>query len=302
MSTTRPKAPSKLPATLGMLGMLALLILCAVMLERANWDRLPGVPGEVLGYLAKMAEGVASDPRAEPTGRGVAPGDTYGTWWWIAFDKMIDSIAMAWIGTVIGASLSFPLAFLAANNTAPGPLRFAIRGLFNGIRAIPDLVFAILVMLPIFGLTPTAGAMALGVNSIGTLGKLTLESIEAIDPGPMEAVRASGATWLQTMRVAVVPQMLPETMAFWLYRFEVNIRASAVLGVLGAGGIGKVLSDVIGHRLWERAGITLLVVIVVTVIVDQISASVRHRIIHGSSSSRRGRADEPEPLPVTVTA
>ena len=123
--------------------------------------------------------------------------------------------------------------------------------------------------------------LAIGVGSIGTLGKLTSEAIEAVPTGPGEATRSTGAGTLQTLRWAVTPQILPEVIAFWLYRFEINIRASAILGILGAGGVGSLLAQVFERRDWERIGITLTVIIVVTVIVDQISGAVRHRVISG---------------------
>jgi len=158
---------------------------------------------------------------------------------------------------------------------------------------VPELVLAIIVMLPIFGLGPVAGTMALGIHSIGTLGKLTSEVIEGAERGPVEAALSSGAKPFQILRHATVPQVMPEVVAFWLYRFEINIRAGAVLGVLGAGGIGSLLSSILSRRLWERAGITLLVVILVTILVDWISARLRARIIGGSSAefSRKAAAN-----------
>ena len=135
---------------------------------------------------------------------------------------------------------------------------FVVRQVLNAIRAVPELVFAIVVVMPIFGLGPVTGAIALGIGSVGTLGKLTSEVIEGIDPGPVEAARASGARPLQIIRWGVLPQALPETVAFWLYRFEINIRAGAILGVVGAGGIGSLLSSLFGRRLWDRIGLTLL--------------------------------------------
>ena len=203
---------------------------------------------------------------------------------------MIESIHMAWIGTLIGAVFSLPLAFLAAENVSPKPVVFVTRQVLNAIRAVPELVLAIIVMLPIFGLGPVAGTMALGVHSIGTLGKLTSEVIEGAEPGPVEAAVASGARPFQILRSATVPQVMPEIVAFWLYRFEINIRAGAVLGVLGAGGIGSLLSSILSRRLWERAGITLLVIILVTVLVDALSARLRSRIIGGPSSEFAERA------------
>ncbi len=138
--------------------------------------------------------------------------------------------------------LSLPLGFLAAHNVSPRPVSAAVRVFLDAIRAFPEIVLAVVVFVPIAGLGPFAGALAIGIHSVGTLGKLTAEAIESIDRGPVEAARATGGSALQVQRWAVVPQVLPEIIAFWLYRFEVNVRAAAVLGVVGAGGIGSLLS------------------------------------------------------------
>lgn len=270
----RPDPPSKLPRTLGLLATLGLVLL-AVWIADAPWMRVLDIPEKLQQYGGLMAEGIFHDPLDEP----------YDGFWSSSFSLMVESLQIAWIGTAIGALFSFPIAFAAASTMAPAPVTFAARQLLNSIRAVPEIILAIAVMLPIFGLGPLSGALALGVHSVGTLGKLTAEAIEGVPPGPVEAVRSSGASPLQTLRWAVVPQVLPETVAFWLYRFEVNIRASAVLGVLGAGGIGSLLSQLFRHREWERIGIALVVVIVVTIAVDQVSASVRRRIIHGATPS-----------------
>ncbi len=168
------------------------------------------------------------------------------------------------------------------SNVSPPAVVFGVRQVLNLIRAIPELIFAIALMLPVFGLGPLAGALAIGVGSVGTLGKLTSEAIEGIDPGPVEAARSSGARPVAVLRWGVVPQVLPEVVAFWLYRFEINILTSAVLGVLGAGGIGSLLAQLFERRIWDRIGITVVVIVVVTVLVDQVSAAIRSRIIDGT--------------------
>lgn len=266
----RPSAPSKLPTTVGLV-VSAVVVIGAIILVDANWDRLPELPPALVQYFGLMAEGVLHVPTEDP----------YADYWTRALFAMIETLQMAWIGTVIGAILSFPIGFLAARNIAPTPVVFVTRQVLNMIRAIPEVVFGIVIMLPIFGLGPLAGALAIGVGSIGTLGKLTSEVVESIDTGPVESARASGAASLSTIRWTIVPQVLPEVVAFWLYRFEINIRASAILGILGAGGVGSLLAQVFERRDWERIGITLTVIIVVTVIVDQISGAVRHRVISG---------------------
>ncbi len=279
-STSRPTKPHHTLRTVGLAAGIALVVACFVLVD-AKWSRLPEAPGIIADYLRLMSKGVFTDPLADPT----------SGYWTRAVALMIESIHMAWIGTLIGAVFSLPLAFLAAENVSPKPVVFVTRQVLNAIRAVPELVLAIIVMLPIFGLGPVAGTMALGVHSIGTLGKLTSEVIEGADPGPVEAALASGARPFQILRSATVPQVMPEIVAFWLYRFEINIRAGAVLGVLGAGGIGSLLSSILSRRLWERAGITLLVIILVTVLVDALSARLRSRIIGGSSSDLTQRPE-----------
>jgi phosphonate transport system permease protein len=199
-----------------------------------------------------------------------------------AMDAMIESLQMAWIGTVIGAALSLPLGFLGAKNVSSGLVSSIVRQILNAIRAFPEIVLAIAIFIPIAGLGPVAGALAIGVHSAGTLGKLTAEAIEGIDPGPVEAARAVGGRGLQVQRWGVAPQVLPEIIAFWLYRFEINIRAGAVLGVVGAGGIGFALQQTIAFGRYPEAGMALIVVVVATMAVDTVSGAVRRRIIEGS--------------------
>lgn len=266
----RPAAPSRTRARLTWLAGTGVL-LAAVVIVDARWGRLLEAPGALWDYGGLMAGGVLRNPFD----------GAYPEYWAVSFELMVESLQMAWIGTVIGALLSFPLGFLAASNIAPPAVVLGVRQVLNLIRAVPELIFAIALMLPVFGLGPLAGALAIGVGSVGTLGKLTSEAIEGIDPGPVEAARSTGAGAVSVLRWGVVPQVLPEVVAFWLYRFEINIRASAVLGVLGAGGIGSLLAQLFERRIWDRIGITIVVVVVVTVLVDQLSAAIRSRIIAG---------------------
>ena len=193
---------------------------------------------------------------------------------------MWDSIAMAWLGTLIAALFAIPMSFLAAENLVARPIAWVTRQIFNILRAIPEVILALL-FVPMFGLTPMAGVMAIGVGSIGSLGKLFYEIIENIQPGPVEAADAVGASRLQRVRWGVVPQVAPELSSFLLYRFEINIRASAVLGVVGAGGIGGALTDSFRFKEYGVAGLALIVVIVGTIVVDTISGAVRRRIVAG---------------------
>ncbi len=195
---------------------------------------------------------------------------------------------MAWVGTIIGAVLSLPLGFLGAKNVSSGLVSNVMRLILNAIRAFPELILAIAIFIPIAGLGPVAGALAIGIHSIGTLGKLTAEAIEGIDPGPWRPRVRSVARGLQVQRWGVLPQVLPEIVAFWLYRFEINIRAGAVLGVVGAGGIGFLLDKTLKFRRWPQAGMAILVVIVATILIDTIS---------GGCAAASSRAATPSPWP-----
>jgi phosphonate transport system permease protein len=246
--------------------------LWAALTTDANWGRLPDAPAQ-LWRIATLMFGqldLADLPRA------------------LSF--MWESVAIAWIGTIIAATLSFPLAFLAAQNIS-GRLSVGItRQLLNIPRAIPEIIFAI-ALIPVFGLGALAGTLAIGLSSTGTIGKLSAEIIEGCDSGPVEAADAAGANKVQRVRWAVIPQVMPEIIAFWLYRFEINIRASAVLGVVGAGGIGTMLQQSIQYRDWGAAGMALIVVVVATILIDALSGYVRRRIIRGPKTRTARRPE-----------
>ncbi len=196
------------------------------------------------------------------------------------FPQVLESLYIAWIGTTIGAFFSFILAFPAAKNISPRWLTVIVRNLFNAIRAFPELLLAF-VFLPITGPGAWTGTLAIGIHSIGTLGKLSSEVIEGIDPGPLEAIDSAGGRRLSVMRFGVLPQILPTIVSYWLYRFEINLRVSAFLGVIGAGGIGAEVLSQLRFRDFPKAGAVLLTVVVVVLIIDSISSAIRRRIIAG---------------------
>ena len=198
------------------------------------------------------------------------------------FEKILESLYIAWVGTIIGATFSFPLALVAATNVAPRWLAAPVRGLLSGIRAFPELVLAV-ILIPSFGLGPFTGTLAIGLHSIGTLGKLTSEVVEGIDEGPLEAMQAAGGTKLSQIRYGILPQAMPTILAYWLYRFEINVRASAVLGVVGAGGVGAELVGRLRFRAdWPKAGTVLLLTVITVLVIDAISGTIRRRIISGN--------------------
>jgi phosphonate transport system permease protein len=192
---------------------------------------------------------------------------------------LLDTAAIAVLGTVISAVLCVPFAFWAAS--AKGKARLATgsgKFMLSLIRTFPEVVMAI-IFIKAVGPGSYAGALALGVHSIGMLGKLYSEAVENMDRGPSEALVACGANKLQTLWFAVLPQVLPDFFSFALYRFEINIRSAAILGVIGAGGIGTPLIFALDARNWSRVGIILLGVIVMVTIIDLISGYIRKRLV-----------------------
>ena len=268
VASVRPERPSHAKRHLAMLGT-GLLVAWAVITVGVDPANLLELPGGIALVFYEMFLESGPDWSYLPT----------------AIDGMIESLEIAWVGTVIGAILSLPLGFFGARNVSSGFASNVMRQILNAIRAFPEIVLAIAIFIPIAGLGPVAGALAIGLHSVGTLGKLTAEVIEGIDPGPVEAARAAGAGSLQMQRWGVLPQVLPEIIGFWLYRFEINIRAGAVLGVVGAGGIGFSLQQTIQFHRYPLAGTAIIVVVVATIAVDTISGWVRRRIIEGAESS-----------------
>ncbi len=227
--------------------------------------RLAEAPAEIWHIFRQMVP-----PAWENTGR--------------TFDKLLESLYIAWVGTIIGAVLSLPLAFMAAANMAPRWIATPTRAFLSAVRSFPELLLAF-VLLPITGLGAFTGTLAIGLHSIGTLGKLASEVVEGIDEGPVEAIQAAGGTRPAQVRYGVLPQVMPTVMAYWLYRFEINIRASAVLGVIGAGGVGAELVGRLRFRDFPEAGTVLVLTVATVLVIDAISGSIRRRIISGEPGS-----------------
>lgn len=262
----KPSSRRRLTATI----VVTVIVIVAFWSVDINWARLSSLPGEIVRYLWLMF----ANPNWDKIGEALLQ-----TW---------RSVEMAWVGTVIGLVISLPLSFLAARGFAPAPARGALRLLFSVIRAVPEIIIAIAI-LSVTGLTPLTGALALAVNSVGTLGKWGYEAIEGVDPGPIEAVRAAGGSTPEVIRWGVWPQAMPDFVSFWLYRFEINVRASAILGLIGVGGIGDMLTSYTQYREWSTVGMLLLVVVVVTMSIDAVSGTLRRRITEGASARELDR-------------
>ena len=192
--------------------------------------------------------------------------------------ELIVTLQIALWGTALAIVGSVPLALLAASNITPWWVHQPVRRLLDACRAINEMVFALLFVVAV-GLGPFAGVLALWVHTTGTLAKLFSEAVEAIDPQPVEGIRATGAHPLAEIVYGVIPQVLPLWISYALYRFEANVRSASVVGMVGAGGIGMVLWEVIrGFEYAQTAAVLIMLVVSVSVI-DLLSAQLRKRLI-----------------------
>lgn len=192
---------------------------------------------------------------------------------------MLETIRMAVVGTTLGGLLAFPLSLLAAKNIFTTTwITFPARFLLNLIRTLPELLLAA-IFVAIFGIGPIPGIFALMLFSLGIIAKLFYESIEAIDPGPMEAMTAVGANKVKSIFFGVVPQIMSSFMSFFLYSFEINIRAAAVLGLVGAGGIGLYYEKTLGFFQYDRVSTIIIYTLIVVLIIDYLSTKIRERLV-----------------------
>jgi phosphonate transport system permease protein len=201
----------------------------------------------------------------------------------LSIGRMVETIVLGMMATLFGIIFSIPVSFLAARNLMSGsPVTVAVyyvtRGILNIIRSIEPMIWAIVAVI-VVGLGPFAGIIALTVHSIAALGKLYSEAIESIDPGPIEAIQATGATRLQTIMYAVVPQMIPPFVSFSIYRWDINVRMSTVIGLVGGGGIGFLLIQYIRLLDYRAAGIAVWFIAITVAILDYVSAEIRQRFV-----------------------
>ena len=192
---------------------------------------------------------------------------------------ILETLGMAFLGTLIGSILAFPLGFLAAKNIIPTWIfHFGIRRTFDVLRGVDVMIWA-LIFVRAIGLGPLAGIMAIAISDTGTLAKLFSEAIENIDRKQMEGVKAAGASQVKVVRFGVVPQVLPVMLSFALYMFESNTRAATILGIVGAGGIGLLLADRIRAHAWDQACVIIIMILVTVYAIDFLSRKIRERLI-----------------------
>jgi phosphonate transport system permease protein len=198
--------------------------------------------------------------------------------WRIYLDEMRVTLQIALWGTALAVVTAIPMGLLASSNIVPGWVYQPVRRVMDACRAINEMVFAMLFVVAV-GLGPFAGVLALWIHTTGILAKLFSEAVEAIDPQPVEGIRSTGASALHEIVYGVIPQVTPLWISFALYRFESNVRSATVVGMVGAGGIGVVLWEIIrGFQYAETCAVMLIIIVTVSVI-DLISARVRQYFV-----------------------
>ena len=191
---------------------------------------------------------------------------------------LFETFNMALLATIVGSALALFLSFLAAKNTSPNSLLFfTIRRMLEFFRGVPEIIFAILFVW-VLGIGPLAGIIAMTLHTTGSLGKLFSEVHENSNNKPIEALKASGGNWLSEMKFGLLPQVLPNLISYALLRFEINIRASTILGFVGAGGIGQELYLVINFNYYEEVSAIILLIILTVISIDLLSGYLRKNI------------------------
>ncbi len=243
--------------------------LFAAALALGLW-RMELSPARLLGGIGKL--GWLVTLMLPPSHGGWLAEFTYG---------MLETVAMAFAGTVLAAVVAVPLGFLGARNVVPvRVLHFGFRRISDGLRGVDTLIWALMFVNAV-GLGPFAGVMAIAVSDAGTLGKLFAEAVENVQRPPIEGVRAAGGSRLQVIRFAILPQVFPVLLSHVLYYLESNTRSATILGVVGAGGIGFQLAERIRLNNWDEVAFIVLMILAVVTAIDACSKAVRLRVIRG---------------------
>ena len=192
---------------------------------------------------------------------------------------LLETVLIAFLATVFGVCGAFALSFPASRNLMRNrAILFASRRVLEIARTVPELVYA-LIFVFCFGIGPLAGVLAIAIHTMGALGKLYSEVNENIDMKPVEGLRAAGADWLQMVRYAVVPQVLPNHMSYTLLRFEVNVRSSSIIGFVGAGGLGQEIRTAISFQYYTDISALFLIILVTVATIDLVCEHIRHGFI-----------------------
>lgn len=271
-------------AFLGVVARLPALAVASIVLL-STWFAGAAVGFSIDALVSGIAD-IAKIPNFWPPDFAWAIGD--GNWWWLPSwefgaplraNPLVETIRMGVTATVLGCGVALPLAFLASTLTSPNhPLYLVAKGFMNVTRTIPDLFWAVILVASV-GSGPFAGTIALSVFAMAIMAKLFSETIDDADPGPLEAAKATGSRHSPAVKVSVLPQVLPSYVSYALYIFELTIRASAIVGLVGAGGIGRVLEAQRVFFQFDRILAIVIVVVIVVFVLDQISNALRRRLV-----------------------
>jgi len=193
---------------------------------------------------------------------------------------LIETMAIAFLGTIVGAFLAIPLAFLSASNIVPKPIAFVVRLLLIIIRTIPAIVYGLL-FIRVTGQGPFAGVLTMSLTSIGMLSKLYVDVIEDLDKSVLESMEALGCTLMEKIRFGIWPQLTALFLSIVIYRFDMNLRDATVLGLVGAGGIGAPLIFAMNAYKWSEVGAILVGLILLILMVEYLSNRVRTKLVKG---------------------
>ncbi|MGI6247735.1 MAG: phosphonate ABC transporter, permease protein PhnE [Pseudochelatococcus sp.] len=251
---------------------LVVALLLAAHATEVTLTGLAGIPSGILNYFSRTLPAISL---------ATLP-DDIANWFW-AFPKwmsmLLESLIMAWVATVLGVALALPLSFVAARNGLSSPFgRFVVWRIFQIARAVPEIVYALIFVFA-FGPGALAGILAITVHAVGALGKLFAESHENVGANAISGIRSTGARASQISLHGVLPQSLPDIISYSLLRFESNVRASAIVGMVGAGGIGQELYFAIRQFHYTDISAIILMIIALVIIIDSIASRLRHKVI-----------------------
>ena len=258
-------APAPLPPPrAGLPALLAWGLLAALL--AASWEGADMRPADLVRQSGNMTEYAAS----------FFPPDFRE--WRYYLEEMVVTLQIALWGTALAVLCAVPLGLLSSANVAPLWVRQPVRRLMDAARAINEMVFAMLFIVAV-GLGPFAGVLALWVHTTGILAKLFSEAVEAIDPQPVEGIRATGANALEEILYGVLPQVMPLWISYSLYRFESNVRSASVVGMVGAGGIGVILWEIIRGFQYAQTCAVMIIIVVTVSLIDLVSARIRQALV-----------------------
>lgn len=242
--------------------------------------------GFTIPGLIRNIANIVNVPNFWPPDFQWAIGD--GTWWWLPSwefgspnrgNPIVETLRIAFIASALGVGAALPISFLASTLTSPNRPSYLIdKGFINLIRTVPDLFWAMIFVTSV-GAGAFAGALALTFFSLAIMSKLLSETVDIADPGPLEAAKATGSRHFPAVRAAVLPQVLPNYVAYGLYVFEINIRASVVLGIVGAGGIGQTLEASRAFFRFDRVLAIVIVIFTIVFLIEQVSIALRRRLV-----------------------